>query len=222
MHQPYQLMEAYNSVYSNEDVISEEETLDIEDWLTQLVQEGYDLDEYSDEELLESYYGSLDEELTGSRASRAAKMEGEYRRKGKDRSVLHNLLRPSDDQTSFGRGNKSRKRRGLAPAPRNDASGNYYSEEVDLYDIISEYLVSEGFCESYEDADVIMANMSEEWRESILESRGDGDSNRFKHKITRNVKKQKGTKTSYDNLGNMVRQPYHAQLKKRKLPPYNY
>lgn len=48
-------------------------------------------------------------------------------------------------------------------------------EELDLYDIVSEYLVSEGFCESYEDADVIMANMSEDWREDILdEVRGFG------------------------------------------------
>ena len=42
-------------------------------------------------------------------------------------------------------------------------------EGVDLYDIVSNYLVSEGFCNSPEAADVIMANMSEEWRESILE-----------------------------------------------------
>jgi hypothetical protein len=42
-------------------------------------------------------------------------------------------------------------------------------ESSDLYDIVSNYLVSEGFCDSPEAADVIMANMSEEWRESILE-----------------------------------------------------
>jgi hypothetical protein len=41
-------------------------------------------------------------------------------------------------------------------------------ESFDLYDLVSEYLVSEGFCDSYEDADVIMANMSEEWREGII------------------------------------------------------
>ena len=40
-------------------------------------------------------------------------------------------------------------------------------EELDLYDLVSENLISEGFCDSYEDADVIMANMSEEWRDSI-------------------------------------------------------
>jgi hypothetical protein len=43
-------------------------------------------------------------------------------------------------------------------------------ESYDLYDIISEYLVSEGFCDSAEDAAVIMVNMSEDWRESIVNS----------------------------------------------------
>jgi hypothetical protein len=47
--------------------------------------------------------------------------------------------------------------------------GGPYNEELDLYDIVSEYLVSEGFCDSYEDAGVIMANMSEEWRDGILD-----------------------------------------------------
>lgn len=42
-------------------------------------------------------------------------------------------------------------------------------EEVDVYDLVSEYLVSQGFCESYDAADIIMANMSDEWRESIIE-----------------------------------------------------
>jgi hypothetical protein len=43
-------------------------------------------------------------------------------------------------------------------------------ESSDLYDIVSNYLVSEGFCDSPEAADVIMANMSEEWRESIVDT----------------------------------------------------
>lgn len=42
-------------------------------------------------------------------------------------------------------------------------------EEFDLYDVISNFLVQEGYCNSYQDADVIMANMSEEWRDDIVE-----------------------------------------------------
>jgi len=42
-------------------------------------------------------------------------------------------------------------------------------EEVDLYDIILSHLLDEGYAETQEQAEVIMVNMSEEWRESICE-----------------------------------------------------
>jgi len=43
------------------------------------------------------------------------------------------------------------------------------NEEVDIFDAILEYLVAEGYADTNESALVIMANMSEEWRESICE-----------------------------------------------------
>ena len=43
------------------------------------------------------------------------------------------------------------------------------NEEVDLFDTILEYLVAEGYADTNENALVIMANMSEEWRQSIVE-----------------------------------------------------
>ena len=47
---------------------------------------------------------------------------------------------------------------------------NYLVEEtVDLYDVVLEHLLDEGFADTKEAATVIMANMSEEWREEILE-----------------------------------------------------
>ena len=42
-------------------------------------------------------------------------------------------------------------------------------EDVDLYDVVLEHLLDEGFADTEEAATVIMANMSEEWRESIVE-----------------------------------------------------
>lgn len=42
-------------------------------------------------------------------------------------------------------------------------------EEVDVFDYILEHLVAEGYADTNENALVIMANMSEEWREEILE-----------------------------------------------------
>jgi len=45
-------------------------------------------------------------------------------------------------------------------------------EGVDLFDYILEHLVAEGYADTNEAALAIMANMSEEWRESIVENRG--------------------------------------------------
>jgi len=42
--------------------------------------------------------------------------------------------------------------------------------EYDMFDVILEYLVAEGYADTNESALVIMANMSEEWRESIVEA----------------------------------------------------
>ena len=42
-------------------------------------------------------------------------------------------------------------------------------ESYDLFDYIMEYLMTEGYADTNENALVIMANMSEDWRESIVE-----------------------------------------------------
>ena len=41
-------------------------------------------------------------------------------------------------------------------------------EEVEIFDVVLEYLVAEGYADTNESALVIMANMSEEWRQSIV------------------------------------------------------
>jgi len=43
------------------------------------------------------------------------------------------------------------------------------SHSADIFDVILEHLVAEGFADTEESALAIMANMSEEWRESIVE-----------------------------------------------------
>ena len=43
-------------------------------------------------------------------------------------------------------------------------------ESYDLYDIILSHLITEGYADTNENALVIMANMSEDWRDSIVEA----------------------------------------------------
>jgi len=47
------------------------------------------------------------------------------------------------------------------------------SDSYDYYDIILSHLLDEGYAETQEQAEVIMVNMSEEWREEIVEARDD-------------------------------------------------
>jgi hypothetical protein len=44
-------------------------------------------------------------------------------------------------------------------------------EEVDIYDIILSHLLDEGYADNQESAEVMMVNMSEEWRDSIVEAK---------------------------------------------------
>ena len=46
-------------------------------------------------------------------------------------------------------------------------------EQTDLYDIILSHLLDEGYAETPEAAEAIMVNMSEDWREDIVEKSDD-------------------------------------------------
>ena len=60
-------------------------------------------------------------------------------------------------------------------------------ENFDIYDIILSHLLDEGYAETPEAAEAIMVNMSEEWREDIVESAADQSDKQI----------EKGVKTTY-------------------------
>ena len=60
---------------------------------------------------------------------------------------------------------------------RSDKQG--IKDSYDLYDIILSHLLDEGYAETQEQAEVIMVNMSEDWRESICEGAYDVYLNRM-------------------------------------------
>lgn len=51
-----------------------------------------------------------------------------------------------------------------------EVEDSHIDEEIDLYDVILNHLLDEGYCDDVESAEIIMANMSEEWRNEILEA----------------------------------------------------
>jgi hypothetical protein len=56
--------------------------------------------------------------------------------------------------------------------PAGGARERMLNQDLDIFDLVKGHLLDEGYADSEEGAMVIMVNMSEEWRQSILESYG--------------------------------------------------
>ena len=81
-------------------------------------------------------------------------------------------------------------------------------EEFDIFDVILEHLVAEGYADTNQAALVIMANMSEEWREEIIEAAKDQSNKQI----------EKGIKTTY-KAGNVIDNQHQGRSKGlNKLP----
>ena len=75
-------------------------------------------------------------------------------------------------------------------------------ENVDIYDIILSHLLDEGYAETVEAAQVIMVNMSEDWRDSIVDEMLDEGEKPFPYeKVTAQQKKH----TAAGRYGNMMK-----------------
>ena len=160
-----------NAAYHN-GVYGQEETLDIQEWVEALIEEGYDLDQYTDEELYEAYLAVLEEgykKLPVDRMIAKSKQLSKLPKAPGEPRWGKNDERASFIRKTAGTHNTSKVKKVEQQNRKRGENKDIQQENLDLYDLVSEYLVSEGFCDSYGDADVIMANMSEEWRESILD-----------------------------------------------------
>ncbi len=59
--------------------------------------------------------------------------------------------------------------KGKSPSKQENSDKYYPKEQVDIYDIILSHLLDEGYADTLENAETIMVNMSEDWREEIVE-----------------------------------------------------
>ena len=288
----YGLMEAYNNVYAPQELTEEQVWEEVETWVNSLIEEGYDLSDYTWEEMYESY---INEDLIGDLRANAGNirrgLSGAYRgamgtasnvnKSITDRIQSNNKPKPApsfQQSAGFGRygtpetqrgnqdkykstsdgkmyanyndalaANRSRNKKtdtptstpttpvpanrtpGVTPAPaakpaatapakpagttptakpapapsasparpslssqadeiRKMRAGSlqrqgrtldaatvsgatrpaYQANSFDVFDVIKGHLIDEGYADTEESALVIMANMSEEWRESIV------------------------------------------------------
>jgi hypothetical protein len=110
--------------------------------------------------LYESYMGVYDEEITEEESSMPPRRSREQ--------LAARAKEVGDKQTRKNIVDKYNKNR---QSSRQENPEKYDpKEEVDLYDIVLEYLLDEGLCESVENAEIMMAHMSEGWVDAIVES----------------------------------------------------
>ena len=204
------LQEAYIGVY-DDDI---REKLEFESWVNNLLEEGYDLSDYTWDELYENY-SQLDEafkplpteKLDNKTKKLAVSSDPDSgRRQGNIGRVRSNIGKSQKTQ-SFG-STESQKRKSAKHHAKSYLRQNRHStqdtkdkpdlytravgyyidrgedakkkhlqrmnkEQVDLYNIILSHLLDEGYADTNENALVIMGNMSEGWRESILTEAGE-------------------------------------------------
>ena len=164
------LMDAYGSIYeANDNSV-------FETWVDQLVQEGYDLSDYTWDDMHQIYMENVEQINEGRRTSLSAlSHESAQRKADKERG------RPETEAETHGRLMMGDFRPGASPEERARGGRQRLKDRgkvpqkggKDMFEQVLEYLMSEGYADTEDHALVIMANMSEEWRNSIL-SEGTG------------------------------------------------
>jgi len=139
---------------------------EVENWVNSLIEEGYDLSEYTWDDMYEMYvtegrYTSL------SALSRESQKRKEDKERGRPETQAEIDGRLAMGDFSPGASQKERARGGrqrLIDRKKVPQKGG-----KDMFEHILEHLVAEGYADTNESALAIMANMSEEWRQSIVE-----------------------------------------------------
>ena len=197
------LQEAYNSVY-DDDLREEQE---FKSWVTELLDEGYDLSDYTWNEMYDIYNeGYKGGPEFGMKYSKSKPLSGEkgdgsgYGGPEKFTKPDDNIEKPGTTVPPFKKGGYGRimsniphgigaHRDKIASKITTTTGGDpgaptsqkmrkkknleiirkKTNEEYDLYDIILSHLIDEGYADTIENAESIMVNMSEDWRQSIVE-----------------------------------------------------
>ena len=179
----YSLMEAYQAVYAPQELTEEQVWEGVENWVHSLLEEGYDLSDYTWEEMYENYItenpnmlstalGAADKFANNTIGNISADVA---RKKTGNIPVVSDIAAEvgrsagqgayKDVKTNLGAGNISGALK-TASSALTMLKQNY---EPDAFDYILEHLVGNGYADSNDSAIVIMANMSEDWKYSILE-----------------------------------------------------
>jgi hypothetical protein len=138
--------------------------------------------------------GKSDSEI-GDVLDKMERLRNRETRLGLQSNTAHSFLPKQKEKSNRNRPESEKKSKTVEPQKsfgnrltRSDKQGIRDSYEYDLYDIILSHLLDEGYAETPEQAEVIMVNMSEDWRESIMEGNENNKMTRLDKKDLRNKK----------------------------------
>ena len=133
---------------------------EVETWVNSLIEEGYDLSEYTWDDMCEMYM-NLDE---GNRGENVTRMSNVSKLNRRQKKFAAGIVHPDEAGELEGERQKAHRSGRYVPT-----RGSGVREGYDTFDAILEHLIAEGYADTNESALAIMANMSEEWREEILD-----------------------------------------------------
>jgi hypothetical protein len=181
---------------------AEEKNEEFETWVNELMEEGYDLSDYTWEEMHEFY---LDEaEGSYGETPKAYSAASKTKMTAKRKPFLKKMLRRTNPAE---RKSETSPRKGMTASDREEARagdahgsprghdypsqgpggvtknpkklrkqkamGEFAKEELDVFDVVLEFLQVEGYAETLEEAEWMMANeLDEETIDAILEAEG--------------------------------------------------
>jgi hypothetical protein len=137
---------------------------EVEAWVNALVEEGYDLSEYTWEDMVEIYLSEASPRISRSMGRRAK----QYRQDQEQAAHMERVKRHQENMKNDPEYRANHERLTQVHSRREDQK-----ESFDLFDYLLEYLVAEGYADTNKAALAIMANMSEEWKQSIVEAPGE-------------------------------------------------
>jgi hypothetical protein len=184
------LMEAYSEVYSPQ--------REFELWVNELVEEGYDLSEYTWDEMYDIYeaegsYGATPKAYSAARDTKMTAKRKPFLKKMLSRTNPANRTSSSSDRKGLTADDRERARAGSAHGVGTRQDHDYPSqgpggvtknpkklrkqkamgESYDIFDVVLEFLCAEGYAETLEEAEWMMANaLDAEDIEEILEAEG--------------------------------------------------
>jgi hypothetical protein len=143
--------------------------------------------------------------MKAGRENLARKQRGDFRNTTSSSPGLRGYAYKSNDPEVKAKQDARGAQRGRAALTPNERK--QLNMEFDFYDLVLSHLLDEGYADTNENALVIMANMSEEWRESILlderirdSPRPDKEEYMKRREIMRQNAKQAEREASTNNL----------------------